>query len=73
MVFVSMFAAVAVSIVYANHVGRTADERATQNLQQMCGIVSTLDDTYRAQPPTTPTGIRVAEQMHNLRISLKCK
>jgi hypothetical protein len=35
-------------------------------------LVNTLDDTYRQQPPTTPTGRQVAAEIHALRVRLGC-
>jgi hypothetical protein len=40
--------------------------------QAWCGIISTLDDAYRATPPTSPVGIRVAAAMARLRKDYHC-
>lgn len=38
-----------------------------------CAIVITLDENYRAVPATTPTGVRNAASMAQLRQSLGCE
>ena len=53
------------SIWYANHVQR-------QNNQKWCSLVSTMDDAYRQQPPTSPTGRKIAADMHALRREFGC-
>ena len=40
--------------------------------QRWCGLVSTLDDTYRTTPPQTEAGRRVAEQIARLRAEFGC-
>lgn len=37
-----------------------------------CGIITTLDDTYRATPPTTPVGRQIAAAMAKLRRDYRC-
>jgi hypothetical protein len=56
---------VLVAIGYANHVGNEAN-------RQWCGIVTTLDDVYTQQPPTMPTGIKIAAEMRRLRADFHC-
>ena len=53
------------TIWYANHEARVS-QRA------WCSLISTLDDTYHQQPPTTPTGQQVAAEVHALRLQLGC-
>ena len=65
-IYTSMMAMALGSIVYANHV-------ATRSAQQWCSVINTIDDAYRAQPPTTPTGKKIAAEMHELRTNLRCK
>lgn len=38
----------------------------------MCALIVTLDNTYRANPPTTTTGQEVAANVHKLRMDLGC-
>jgi hypothetical protein len=65
-IYTSMMGMTLGSIVYANHV-------ATRSAQQWCNVITTLDDAYKSQPPTTPTGKKIASEMHDLKISLRCK
>jgi hypothetical protein len=65
-IFASMFALTAVSLGYANYV-------ANESSRKWCELVVTLDDTYTQTPPSTPSGRKVAQEIHNLRNSLKCK
>lgn len=53
------------TIWYANHVARESN-------RNWCALISTLDDTYRQQPPTSPTGQQVAAEFHALRLRLGC-
>ena len=53
------------TIWYANY-------EARQSQRAWCSLISTLDDTYRQQPPTTPTGLQVAAEVHALRLRLGC-
>lgn len=63
--FVSVLAVGVNSIVYSDHVAR-------MNNRQWCDVVSTLDDAYRAQPPSSLTGRRLAVEMHALRVRFGC-
>lgn len=53
------------SLIYANNVAR-------KSVQQWCNVVVTLDDAYRQAPPQTPTGKKLAAEMHDLRVKLDC-
>jgi hypothetical protein len=64
-VYVSMVVLTMASLLYAQHV-------AESSARKWCSLVSTLDDAYRGQPPTTPTGERVASDIHQLRRDLRC-
>lgn len=65
-----------VSLVYATHAANAAVARANQSTatqtRQFCSLMTTLDDTYRATPPSTLTGKRVAAEVHALRLGLGC-
>jgi hypothetical protein len=66
-VVIALQLAVAVNgIWYANKVARDSEEK-------WCAIITSLDDAYRQQPPSTDTGRRIAAEMHELRASLKCE
>jgi hypothetical protein len=62
---VSMLATAAAGIWYTHHVQRDAERK-------WCGIVATLDDAYRASPPQTTAGRRLAEEMAELRRQFHC-
>jgi hypothetical protein len=64
-IYVSMFVFTLSSILYANHV-------AAATGRHFCSLVTTLDDAYRGQPPTTPTGKRLAADVARLRRDLRC-
>lgn len=64
-VLVAMFVAVGLSVGYTAY-SRKQDDR------QWCALVSTLDDTYRQQPPTTDLGRQIAAEMHRLRQRFGC-
>lgn len=40
--------------------------------RKICGIVVSLDEAYRQNPPTTPIGRDIANKMHSYRDSLGC-
>lgn len=67
-VFLSVVAVGAGSMLYADYVNRESNQR-------WCGLVVTLDDAYRQSPqqPTTPIGKRIAEEMRKLRDGFGCE
>ena len=77
MVFLSIGVAVGVNIWYTQRVAAASraanEETVRETSQKWCKIVTTLDNAYRAQPPTSPTGRQLAQDMHQLRIDLDCK
>jgi hypothetical protein len=52
--------------------GRVALHTQAESERKWCSVVGTLDDSYRRQPPTTPTGMSVAKSIHDLRRELHC-
>lgn len=40
--------------------------------RKWCSVISTLDEAYHQQPPTTPLGQRIASDMAALHRSLRC-
>lgn len=40
--------------------------------RRWCQLLGTLDDAYRAAPPQSETGKRLAADVHNLRAELGC-
>jgi hypothetical protein len=54
------------SVGYASYVQR-------QNDRRWCSLLSDLDSAYQSPPrPTTPTGVKVAAEIHRLRIGFGC-
>lgn len=64
-VFISALVMTVVSVQYANYVDRESNTR-------WCGLMTTLDNAYTAQPPTTETGKTVAAEIHKLRNEFAC-
>jgi hypothetical protein len=64
-IYLSMFAAVAATMIYSKHV-------ADSDTRKFCAVVITLDNTYKRTPPQTAAGKQVAVDMANLRQSLGC-
>lgn len=64
-VFVAVLGMGASSVWYSNHV-------AEQNNRRWCALLANLDDAYRQNPPTSPIGRKIAEDMHNLRVGFGC-
>lgn len=63
--YVLAFGASGLAMAYANRVARDSEQR-------WCGIVTTLDDAYRATPPATPTGQQLAANISRLRADIGC-
>lgn len=61
-----------VSIQYANHVDRKREQSEREADRRWCDMLSTLDDIYRANPPATETGRKVARNTANLRRDFGC-
>lgn len=64
------------SMLVAIHSGQVAADRERaarrQTEKAMCLIVVTLDGAYRANPPSTETGRKVAAGMAALRTAYRC-
>lgn len=54
-----------VAVVIARH-GQQEAQR------QLCSLLIAQDDAYRATPPSTPTGLRVAAALADLRRAYSC-
>lgn len=63
--FASCTATGAIALVVAIHVNTESDRK-------WCSIVTTLDDSYRETPPSTPAGVNLAAAIADLRRSLEC-
>jgi type VI protein secretion system component VasK len=66
MIFVSMFMAVTVCILYTN-------QRAEKDTARWCALLGTLDSSYDKQPPKTLTGIQVAYDIRELYNQFGCE
>lgn len=65
-IYVSMFAAVAATMIYANHV-------ASESNRRWCGVLRTFHDAY-AQNPTPPNqrGQEIQTQLEQLYVDFHC-
>lgn len=63
--FVAAFMAAAAAMIYANRVAHESERK-------WCGIVVTLDDAYDVNPPETPAGRRIADDLARLRADFGC-
>jgi hypothetical protein len=57
---------------YTNWSISQQDKAERANDQRWCKLLTTLDEAYRATPPQSPTGQRLAADIHNLRAELGC-
>lgn len=55
----------AAALLYADHVD-------SQSNRRWCGLVTTLDDTYTSQLPTTQLGQSIAREIKQLRHEFGC-
>lgn len=51
---------------YTNHVQQ-------ENNQKWCSLMDTMVSSYDTNPPTTPTGIDLAQKIRELRRNLGCE
>jgi len=63
--YVCLFAVAFISIQYANYAVRTSN-------QKWCSMITSLDDTYREQPPATNLGRKLARDFNELRREFEC-
>jgi len=59
-------------VLYTNRTVSQQDKLERANDQRWCKLLTTLDEAYRATPPQSPTGQRLAADIHNLRAELGC-
>lgn len=64
---VSIIAVVIAGITYTGYVQRQSDHR-------WCELITTLDEGYQSSPqqPTTPRGVKLRDDIHQLRKDLGC-
>lgn len=72
MVYVSFIAMALAGVAYTNHVAAKERASAAENDHKWCRLLTVLDDAYNQAPPQTPTGKRVATEVHTLRVELHC-
>lgn len=68
MVFVSVVVVSLAGIWYTDHVAR-------QNNQKWCALLITVDNAYAEalkNPNISPSGRRIGEEFHRLRIEFRC-
>jgi hypothetical protein len=75
--FIAVVGIAGAGVGYTNHVQKQADKRSTAERadsdRRWCALLGDLDSAYQSSPrPTTPTGRRVAEEIHKLRLSFRC-
>lgn len=68
-VLVLLAAMLIVGVASMLHTTRTARESE----QRWCALLTTMDTAYREQPPTTPTGRRLATDVAELRAQFGCR
>jgi len=49
-----------------------AERTAREGDQRWCSLLSTMDSAYQEAPPTTPTGKKLAADIHGLHESFQC-
>lgn len=59
-------------VAYTNYALRQTDATERENDRRWCALLSTLDTSYKANPPQTETGRAVAKGIHDLRTALGC-
>ena len=64
-VFLTVLAVMVLSIWYSNRVQQESN-------RNWCSLVTNLDDAYKQNPPSSPVGKKIAQDMHNLRQRLGC-
>lgn len=60
------------NVLYTNHVDNLAEHRNRERAREICGLITTMDDSYQETPPTTATGKSIAAELHAYRTKLGC-
>lgn len=72
-IVIAMLVALGVfNFLYINGAVARQDRVERENDQRWCQLLTTLDDAYRAAPPQSETGRRLAADIHQLRQELGC-
>jgi len=61
------------TIVYVTKSNNETLKRADMANHRFCALVLTLDNSYETARPTTPTGMLVAAEIHQLTSDLGCR
>ena len=59
-------------VLYTNYAIKKQNVAERESDRRWCQLLGTLDDAYRAAPPQSETGRRLAADIHNLRQELGC-
>jgi hypothetical protein len=75
--FLACVVVAASSVGYASWVNKQAERRSEmarqESDQRWCALLGDLDSAYQSPPkPTTPTGQKVATEIHRLRLAFGC-
>lgn len=62
---VSCLVIAGISVQYSNYVDRKSNQR-------WCELLATMDDAYKANPPRTDAGQRMAAELRRLRVDFGC-
>jgi hypothetical protein len=60
------------SVVLSQQARQEAQRAARESERRWCGLVVSLDDSYRVAPPQTPVGRRMAAELATLRAQFGC-
>lgn len=60
------------NLLYINVAVSRQDRVERESDRRWCQLLTTLDDAYRAAPPQSETGRRLATDIHKLRQDLGC-
>ena len=61
------------SLVTATAALAVSRHEQAENDRRWCSLLGDLDSAYQAPPrPTTPTGRKVADEIHRLRVGFGC-
>jgi hypothetical protein len=71
-VVVSTLSTAAGGVAYTSWSIGQQDRTERENDRRWCQLLTTLDDAYRAAPPQSETGRRLAADIHQLRAELGC-
>lgn len=71
-IVVSLLLTAVSGVAYTNWSIGQQDRAERANDQRWCRLLTTLDQAYRAAPPTSETGQRLAADIHELRQELGC-